>query len=127
MAKFDAEEFGSVEYDFTPYGGVKRPIPDPSDEMIQTYHKKVHELIREHDSEDIPSEKQLRDDPALLKRVIERTRKMIESMDTHHRMVEIIAELCQEQPSAEEIKHLPYRVRVPFIRFVQREVINPEG
>lgn len=127
MPKFDAEEYGSIEYDFTKYGGVKRPIIDPSDEMIQTYHKKVHELIRENDSDDVPSEKQLREDPAQLKRIIERTRKMIESMDTHHRMVDIIAELCQNQPSSEEMLSVPYRVRIAFIRFVQRELVNPEA
>lgn len=126
MTKFNANDYGSVEYDFTKYQeGLKGIIPDPSDDLIQQYFKEMREFFRENGLDDLPSERDLRLNPSRIRELTERI-EAIDKIEVHHSQLAIVAKLCQNTPSTEEMMKLPYRVRVRFIRYVQTELTSPE-
>jgi hypothetical protein len=126
MANFHAKEYGTVQYNFHPDAPtIRGTIPDPSDEMLQTYHKKIREVMRDSGIEDLPTESEIRANPGRLDAMMDRL-ESYDQIDTHHKILEIIAELCSNTPSVEDMMALPYRKRIRFVRFVQRELTNPE-
>lgn len=127
MANFHAKDYGSVQYNFHPDAPhVKGTIPDPSDEMISDYHKKIREVMKESGIEDLPSEAELRANPGRIDSMMDRI-ESYDQMETHHKVVTVVAELCGNQPNVDEMMLLPYRKRVRFIRFAQKELTNPEA
>lgn len=126
-AKFNAKDYGTVQYDFAPDAPVvKGYIPDPSDEMLQQYHKDIRDLMEEAGINDLPSPSEMRLNPDRMDEYMDRLDKY-DIIDTHHKLLEIIAKLCADTPSVDDMMMLPYRKRIGFVRFVQKELINPEA
>lgn len=127
MANFHAKDYGSVQYNFHPDAPhVKGVIPDPSDDMLKIYHKNIRELMKESGIEDLPTEAELRANPGRMDSLMDRIDNY-DQIETHHKVLEIIAELCGDTPSVEDMMLLPYRKRIRFVRFVQKELTNPEA
>jgi hypothetical protein len=126
MAQFHAKDYGTVQYNFHPDANIRGTIPDPSDDMLQTYHKNIRQWLKDSGLEDLPTEDELRRNPDRTQELIDRVEKF-DQIDAHHKLLEIIAEVCQHQPSVDDMMQLPYRKRVRFTRFVQKELINPEA
>lgn len=125
MAGFKSSDYGTVQYDFRPDSTIQGTIPDPSDELIQQFFKEFNEFLKENGLDDAPNEYELRSDPEKLQKELERIRS-IDKVAIHHQQLKIIAKLCQDQPSVEDMMTLPYRKRIRFVQFVMRELTNPE-
>lgn len=126
MANFHAKDYGTVQYNFHPDApGIKGVIPDPSDDMLQTYHTQINGLMRESGINDLPSDTELRLHPERMDEYMDRL-ESFNAIDTHHKLVAIVAELCSDSPSVDDMMKLPYRKRVKFIRFAQKELASPE-
>lgn len=126
MANFHAKDYGTVQYNFHPDAPViKGTIPDPSDDMLQEYYKEMREMFRESGIDDLPSEAEIRANRDKLDELMDKIERF-DRIETHHRLLEIIAKLCQNQPSVDDMMQLPYRKRVRFVRFVQKELADPE-
>lgn len=126
MAGFKSSDYGTVQYDFNPEVKIKGTIPDPSDEMLQQYFKEIREFFKRNNLDGLtPTEYELRTDPAKFKEMLD----LIDSVDkihANHELVDIVCRLCGNQPNTEEVLGLPYRKRIKFLQFAQRELANPE-
>lgn len=122
---FDAGVFGSLRYNFTAFGGVAGIIPDPSDELLDAFNKGYRDLLKEYgvteDGEEI-EDSEVPDLDELEKRADKPT-----FVQQQQDVVKLIAELCQDSPSEEQIMKLPFRVRQKFVVWLQRQLVSPEA
>jgi hypothetical protein len=125
MANFSAKSYGTVQYDFRPFSEIRGVIPDPSDDMIQLYHKTFKKVMKNSGINELPSDSDIRINPERMQEYMDKIDEF-DGIEIHHKILEIVAELCVNQPSVEDMMTLPYRVRVGFIRHVQKELISPE-
>lgn len=124
--QFNANDYGNVRYDFKPDApDVKGVIPDPSDDKIKQYHKDIRQLMEDSGINDLPSETEMRLHPERMDEYMDRL-DAYDQIETHHNLLEIIARLCSNEPSVEDMMKLPYRKRIRFVRFAQKELTNPE-
>lgn len=119
---FDAGQFGSLRYDFTAFGGVTGIIPDPSDVLLEEFNTQYMELLEKYGV----GENVDKDDPDAVADAIQRN-KEVSFVEQQKEMVKLIALLCDDKPSADEINKMPFRVRSRFIAWVQRELVSPEA
>lgn len=119
---FDAGQFGSLRYDFTAFGGVTGIIPDPSDVLLEEFNTQYMELLEKYGV----GENVDKDDPDAVADAIQRN-KEVSFVEQQKEMVRLIALLCDDKPSADEINKMPFRVRSRFIAWVQRELVSPEA
>jgi len=120
---FDAGVFGSLRYNFTAFGGVTGIIPDPSDELLDDFNKSYRALLKEYGVTEDGEE--LEDVPDLdeLEKRADRPTFVQQQQD----VVKLIAALCQDSPSEEQIMKLPFRVRQKFVVWLQRQLVSPEA
>lgn len=127
MSQFHAKDYGSVNYNFHPDAPhIKGIIPDPSDEMLQSYYRAMRELFKDAGIDELPTDTEIRLHPERMNEFMDRLEKF-DRIEAHHQVLEIIAMLCQNTPSVDDMMQLPYRKRVKFIRFVQKEIADPEA
>lgn len=126
MAQFHAKDLGTVTYNFHPDAQIRGTIPDPSDTLLQEYHKEIRAWLKDSGIEDLPSEAELRSNPERAEELMDRV-EQFDQIEAHHQLLEIIAKVCQNQPSVDDMMQLPFRKRVRFVRFVQKELISPEA
>lgn len=122
---FDAGAFGSLRYDFTAYGGATGIIPDPSDDLLEKFNTGYRDLLAEYGLDTDTGEVDSRD-PESVNAALERT-EGVSFVEQQRRMVDLIADLCQDSPSAEQIMRLPFRVRQRYIVWLQNNLTNPEA
>lgn len=125
MAGYKAQDYGTVNYNFKPDVPVEGKIPDPSDEMIQDYFKEIKEYYTRHGLDDIPSDFEMRTNPERLQEMIDKMQNS-DRISLNRELVGIVCRLCGGQPSEDEVLGLPFRKRVKFLQFVQKELTNPE-
>lgn len=126
MANFHAKDYGTVQYNFHPYAPtVRGTIPDPSDDQLQTYHKDMRQLMKESGIDDLPSDIDMKLHPEKMDEYMEKI-EAFDQIETHHQLLEIIARLCNDTPNVEQMMELPYRVRIRFVRYIQKELTSPE-
>jgi len=119
---FDAGQFGSLRFDFTAFGGQTGIIPDPSDEKLEKFSQSYMELLERYGV----GEGVDQNDPDAVAKAIEQN-KDHSFVEQQGEMVDLIAELVDHSPSAEQMAKLPFRVRQRFLTWVQRELVNPEA
>jgi hypothetical protein len=123
---FDASSYGTLRYDFKRFGGVAGIIPDPSDEQIETFLRRLREIAREFGTDD-------QQDVDLDNASAEELTALLEDdanlriADAQQAMVAAVAELCQGSPNAEQLLRLPFRVRQGFMGWLQRKLMSPEA
>lgn len=128
MAQFNAgSAVESLDYDFTDYvPGCAGTIPEPSTEQIEAYFDRAREVaqevmaikgkmdkIKDADGDDNAEN--------LSEEEVTEIVTDLESIDVHGmqaKMVDLIADLCSQQPTSEQITALPFRVRQAFIKWV---------
>lgn len=120
---FDAGQYGTLRYDFKKFGGTQGIIPDPSDKMIEDFMRGLRDAAKEFGAEDVDTDamtpeqlQDLMDDDENLK--IEEAQRKI---------AELLGELTQGSPSAEQLLALPFRVRQGFMRWIQGKLMDPEA
>jgi hypothetical protein len=136
-------EVEALDYDFAPHAPlVKGVTPEPSDKLIGQYWKGYGKLIREHarlleewqtklDTVDqLPSETEAQRELRM-----EARRKLDEQFEAwqgeraevmRSERIRLVAEVCSQKPSVEELVALPGRVYDGFEQYMQGE-LTPKG
>lgn len=123
---FDAGQFGTLRYDFKAYGGVQGRIPDPSDEMIETFMRSLRDIAREFggdDDDDVDIDELTAEE--LTARLDDDTNLNI--AEAQKMLCEAYGELCQGSPDSGALLALPLRVRTGFMQWLQRKLISGEA
>lgn len=128
MAKFTAgTAVEALDYDFTDYvPGCAGTIPEPTTEQIETYFDRAREVAQEVMAVKNKMDKVKNADgdgstENLTEEEVTEIVTDLEEIDVHGlqaKMVDLIADLCSQQPTAEQITALPFRVRQAFIKWV---------
>jgi hypothetical protein len=119
---FDAGQYGTLRYDFKKFGGVQGIIPDPSDEMLEAFMRRLRDIAKEYGADDIDENataEQLQD--------LMEEDENLRLADAQKDQAEAVSELCQGSPNAEQLMALPFRVRQGFMRWLQRKLMDPEA
>lgn len=139
MPKFDA---GTVveplDYDFTRFvPNCEGTIPEPNDDDLRAFLRGMKDLARKISGQtDDEAEKDAADQVAALDPNNPDINKLVRFLDTFdseatvelvNEMADLIGTLCHQQPAAEEIVRLPFRVRNAFIGWVVAGMTNPES
>lgn len=123
---FDASAYGTLRYDFKKWGGVQGIIPDPSDEQIEAFLRRLRDIAREF-GDDTADDVDIEDASA------EQLTAMLEDdtglrlADAQKAIAEAVSELCQGSPDVAQLLQLPFRVRQGFLGWLQRKLMNPEA
>lgn len=123
---FDAGTYGSLRYDFKAYGGVQGRIPDPSDEMLEQFMRRLREIAKEFGDDELETE-QLDEMTAEQINEILAEDKNLEIAEAQKAMCDAVAELCQGSPDAAAMLALPFRVRQGFMQWLQRKLLSGEA
>lgn len=124
MPKFDAREaVEALDYDFSYYDGPVGTTPEPSDHSFQKFAAKQSKLMIEADKLQKDMEKAEKED-----RLDEDTLDAFQkkSNEVSEKMSKLIADLCQDKPSKEDVDKLPYRVKTAYISHLMNQ-FSPEG
>lgn len=121
MAKFDVGvEVDELSYDFEKFvPGAKGIIPEPSTDQLTNFRRTILESIPVTEGSD---GKVGIDFDALKERVKDDGGEALEAS-----LFQAIADLCSEQPSAEQMKALPYRGQQAFIGWIMGTFLRPEA
>ncbi len=119
MAKFSAATaVEDLEYDFTKYvPGCSGVIPEPSADQIETYFEKAREIAKTV----MHFKNKVEDTENLTEEEVQELVTDLEGIDVHgmqEQMIVLISDVCSNQPSAEDITALPFRVRQEFVKWV---------
>lgn len=124
MSSFDASSIVEpLDYNFEKYGGRKAVIPEPNEEQVITYYKELDELLKSLAGEfvKLPAHPTAQD---LVEALAQLT--MSDSYSPMQGgMTRIVAKLCSNTPTEDEIRQLPPRMRALFFQWVAREM-RPE-
>lgn len=129
MAKFDAASaVEGLEYDFTKYvDGCEGVIPEPSTDQLEAYFKEMSDFAQS--ARALQNKAQGVQAGTLAPEEIDEVLASMNEVSIAH-FIDVLADaagrLCSDQPSAEQIKGLPYRVLQAFIQWITGE-FRPEG
>jgi hypothetical protein len=120
-----------LDWDFTEWNLGKGTIPEPSEERVIKFQKKLQAVMIRVAQEAQPPEEEADADPDRDRsrdwlRELERAQASGIAEEIAHEIDLIYGRFCQDQPSAETIGKLPYRVKVAFFRWLQEE-LRPEA
>lgn len=124
MPSFDASTIVEpLDYDFSKFGGRKAVIPEPTEEKIVAYYASLDELMKSLAGDFV----QLPPNPSA-QELIEALNQLTMN-ESYKPMLDgitaIVADLCSNSPSVEEIRQLPPRMRALFFQWIAREM-RPE-
>lgn len=126
MPKFDAANVvEALDWDFSKFDGGKGVTPEPTEKLLAAYLRDIGNLTT--DIAKRRKDLELPED-ATTEQLVEAVSKLKTSdilEDLFARMAEIMAELCQQSPSAEQINKLPMRHRSAFFSYMS-ENVRPE-
>jgi hypothetical protein len=119
MPVFSVDAVEALEYDFTGFPSNKGKgyckgkgvTPEPTDALLKGYQSGVRELLG-------------LDEDADAGKVAKKIEKDPEAMSAQ--LLALTAELCQDQPSQEELAELPPRVLRAFMKATFKEIADPE-
>jgi hypothetical protein len=124
MSKFVAGEIlETLDWDFTAFGGRKGVVTEPTEERLGILLVRTASII-----EDLAKERDnLSEDasPEQVATAIEKLSRNEIFPDMMAKMSEAYGEFCLNEPSAEELQALPYRIRMEFFKWLGSEV-RPE-
>lgn len=114
---FSASDIDILDYDFSGFfdGGPKGIVPEPSTESISAYQLAISNLM---ESAEERIKAIVNDAPATDEEKLSEPEKNSEidqlNQQTWIERKKLLAELCQQQPSFEDINRLPHRVFMKF-------------
>lgn len=131
MAGFDASTaVDELTYDFTKFvEGAKGRIEEPSDNQITSYRKTLAELIKETSVDEQGKVVGDVDDGASSLDQVNALCSMMgrDQSAEMDKLTQAVSDLCSGNPSYEQLKQLPHRVRQAFFGWVTGEMVRPEG
>lgn len=130
MAGFNAETVVEpLDYDFRTKDNPDArhgTIREPSDRQIADYMAGIKQLVRDFQGK-LPESLVAGDaDAASLTDATEDLDPEI-VMELNGALATLLAALCSDEPSREDILRLPPRIRAHFYAWLQREVMSPEA
>lgn len=127
MANFDIDSVEPLDYDFRGFQKNDAPrgemcsgfgeIPEPTQKILTAYAKGTQELFQVETQDEV--EKAL-DAEAKLKQ------DAAEAKQRKARLHGLTAALCQNSPTARELGELPPRIANAFMKWVYKELSDPE-
>lgn len=108
-----AQAVSSLDYDFSAVGGPKGCSPEPSADQVRTMQFALRSLFKLDDTDPV----------AINERMAALTEAEIRERDAE--LIEIYAEVCSQQPSADELRALPHRVLQAYIGWLSGELNTP--
>lgn len=117
MSGFSIDAVEPLDYDFTQAPSNsgkgmckgKGTIPEPSEALLEAYSAAVRDLYKVEDGESIA--KKMDAD---------------KQKETSDKLLSLTATLCQNSPSKAELKELPPRICTAFMKWVFKEIADPE-
>lgn len=113
------DQVENLDYNFTPYGD-SGTIPEPSGEQINSFRKGVAAVMAEALGED---EKIEEGSQEWARRVVDVLGK--DTAEIQEKMLHVIAEVCSDKPSFDDLKKLPYRAQQAFSGWVMGMFLLP--
>lgn len=128
MAKFDAgTAVDPLDYDFSAYKGPVGTIPEPSTKQVNDFFKAmknmvkdVRKLSRDAGPKDVDPDNLTDEDLETISDQIDAAGEVAEKYQAQTR--EILAELCSNEPSADDLALLPQRVLGAFSSWLVGEL-----
>lgn len=121
MAQFTIEHLEALEYDFTGFpansGGKckgKGTIPEPTKQMLLDYAEAIRTMFSAENLSDLTDEEIAN---AAEKDLDERSDRLLEATST----------LCSGTPTKDQLQDLPPRILRAFMKWVYREIADPEA
>ena len=129
-----------LDFDLSKHGGPKGTVPEPSDRLVFRFTAQFRKVVLASISEaekiaveqDVPedddarkerlSKFSLRDALGILDTADNETLKMLSD-----KMCGMVAEVCSNTPSEEQLVALPWRIKAAFFGWVVGELLVPEG
>ncbi len=119
MPTFSYDSVETLDYDFT---GVpsnsgsgncrgKGTIPEPSQDRLEAYAAAMRELFKVSDDKDVA-------------KAMDEVEAEVKAKSD--KLLGLVAELCQDSPSREEIAELPPRIQKAFLAHIHRELADPK-
>lgn len=126
MTAFDISAVEALDYDFTGFARNsgrghctgKGTIPEPTQPRLEAYAEGLRQLFG-LDEEDAVEE-------ALETQEAKEEAPEMRSEERQDRLLELTAALCQGSPSKKELAELPPRIRNAFMKWVYKELADPE-
>jgi hypothetical protein len=129
MGKFQAQTaVEALEYDLRPYVDKSGIIPEPTTQQLADYFEKSRTIAK-----DVMALKSRvdaakgSDDPDIDELSEEEINEIVTDLESinvvemQEQMVQLIADLCSQEPSTEDILGLPFRVRTEFVKWVGQQ------
>lgn len=126
MAKFSAETVGDsrLDYDFRTFSGMNAEdfgqIPEPSDKMIEAFQDSIKVLSEEAGLDGVEDTDDLTEDE------LADIAEGLSFSDSQSKMAAIVADLCSQSPSTDQLLRLPFRTRQVFYKWIMKQVQDPE-
>jgi hypothetical protein len=126
MASFVlSEEVSSLEYNFEPYAG-KGTIPEPSSLQITAFKKGLAQMVEySARNEDIDVDVEKLPTSEYAARLSKLLREDTSEYDD--KVLHMIADVCSDTPSYDDLTALPFRARQAFLGWVIGALIVPEA
>ena len=110
------EMLDPLDYDFHPYVDAAGVTPEPSDDQMKTAQAGLAEIFPVNEKGELD-----------LKVLAERVTTVEEGSALEARLFEILAGLTSGQPSADEMKALPFRAQRAYMGWLMGKLLNPEA
>lgn len=121
MAGFDAATaVEAMDWNFEKFGGGSGVVPEPSTKEMKDFQKQFARIMRDAGALEMSDEDAAKLDEAEFEALQEQVDEIGDRLDA------TIARLCKDQPSAEQVKKLPFRVKTAFSKWLM-EQFSPEG
>src|ERR1044072_7518102 len=124
MPKFDAgTAVEKLEYDFSHYKGPVGVTPQPSDHAFKKFSAKQSKIMIDADRIEKEMAEAEKSGTLSEEKLDEFQRRGDELSE---KMSKTVAELCQDQPSKDDVDKLPYRVKMAYMKHLMSQ-FAPEG
>lgn len=126
------EKITNLDYDFNPYAAVKGVTPEPSPDQIKTYWLAFQAMVRRNRNELVEWDQrlnQLDPDDRAGRNALDEEYAAWQDQASDERLVlrrKMLAAVCSDQPSVEDLEKLPGRVFDDFEGYMQEE-LTPKG
>lgn len=121
MAQFQIDSVEPLDYDFTGFPKNdgkgkctgKGTVPEPTKKLLMAYSASLRKVygLDDEGEEDV-------------KEAVEKDK--MNSEERQDEMLSLTSALCQNSPTAAELKQLPPRILAAFMKWVYEELSNPE-
>jgi len=138
VSNFSLQAVETLDYDFTGFPSNtskdkckgKGSIPEPTEDMLTAYAEAVAKLFEIKKGDDIEAALDGGDPTATSANAEpgspEKKAKKKEEEAKAAALLGFTADLCQNSPSTEELTELPPRIRNAFMKWVYKELSDPE-